>query len=513
MTGSELGPYEVMGIAWLVMIVWVALIIAMNRKHHPKALFYLFMVEMWERFSYYGMRAILVLYAISSISASGLKAGLGLTETEAYGMYAAYGALVYLTPLLGGYLADKVVGYRKAIVWGGVLMALGQISLMITNNVTFMIGLSLLVLGNGFFKPNISSLIGKLYPEDSKYRDSGFTLFYMGINVGAVLTGLTCGTIGETEGWAYGFGLAGVGMILGLIIFFVAQHKGVLEDKGLAPETAPKNSFLYTCLGTLALVPIAYFLINKNDYMDWVLGIAGAITIFGLLGASFKYDQVQKQRLWVIIILLLFTSMFWTFFELAGSALTVFTLKNVDKTFLGITLTASNFQSFNPFFIIVLAPLFSMLWNKLSGTRFDPPAGIKFGVGLLLLGLSFVGLQLGRSFAVNGMIPAIFIVLMYLLQSIGELALSPTGLSLVTKLSPAKLVGFMMGFWFLSSSIAHQAGKHIARLTAVDENISIEQTLDISLSVFNGVGLTALAGGVFILIMSPLITKWMNGIK
>ena len=510
---SGIGPYGLMAIAWVVMIAWVIFIITMNRKHHPKALFYLFMVEMWERFSYYGMRAILVLYAISSISESGLKAGLGLTEEEAYGMYAAYGALVYLTPLLGGYLADKVIGFRKAIVWGGLLMALGQISLMITDNTTFLIGLSLLVLGNGFFKPNISSLIGKLYPEDSKYRDSGFTIFYMGINVGAVLTGLTCGTIGEMEGWRYGFGLAGAGMIIGLIVFFIAQSRGVLEDKGLTPEGANSNSFLYTCIGTLLLVPIAYFLINKNDLMDYVLTVAGLVTIFGLLGASFRYDKVQKQRLWVIIILLLFTSMFWTFFELAGSALTVFTLKNVDKTFLGVTLTASNFQSFNPFFIIVLAPLFSMLWNKLAGTRLDPPAGIKFGIGLLLLGISFLGLQLGRSFAVNGMIPAIFIIVMYLLQSIGELTLSPTGLSLVTKLSPAKLVGFMMGFWFLSSSIAHQAGKHIAKLTAVDENISVEQTLDISLNVFNGVGLTALAGGVFILIISPIITKWMNGVR
>lgn len=510
-----MSPYTVTAISWIGVLFWIGIVIAINRKTHPKALFYLFFVEMWERFSYYGMRALLVLYMTAKL----VEGGLGHSEKSAYGIYAAYGALVYLTPLLGGLLAEKVVGYRKAIVWGAFLMMMGQFGLMIKNPGIFFAALALLVLGNGFFKPNISSLIGKLYKEGDPARDGGFTIFYMGINVGAFLTGVTCGTVGQLEGWHYGFGLAGVGMALGLIIFYFANKSGVLEDKGYIPESAKDKKLIgiswqaLVYIGTFFLIPLVYLLLVNNQIMDIILGIVGIGMIAFILWYSSKHDKVQMQRLWVIVVLLIFTTMFWTFFELAGSALNLFTDKNISKDFFGVTLATSNFQSFNPLFVFLFAPLYSWLWIKLGKLKVEPAAPIKFGFGLILLGCGFLILVLGKSFVVAGMMPAIFMVLLYLLHTLGELTLSPIGLSLVTKLAPKTLVAFLMGFWFLSSSIAHQAGKFIAYLTAVDETVSVEQSLEIGLNVFGKLGLIGVSAGIFLFLISPILTKWMHGIK
>lgn len=341
----------------------------------------------------------------------------------------------------------------------------------------------------------------------------------MGINVGAFLTGVTCGTVGELEGWHYGFGLAGLGMAVGLVIFWLAQRQGILEDKGLPPpESKDKKIFgvpaiRAVCVGSLLLVPLIYMLIIQNQVMDVILGIVGAATILFMLFLSFKEDKVQMQRMWVIIVLLFFTTMFWTFFELAGSALNLFTEKNVAKDLLGVGIKTTNFQSFNPLFIFLFAPLFSWLWIKLAKVGWEPSAPVKFGFGLVLLGSGFLVLLVGKPFVVAGMMPAIFMVLLYLLHTLGELALSPIGLSLVTKLSPVKIVGFMMGFWFLSSSIAHQAGKFIAFLTAVDEGVSPEQTLELSLKIFGNLGWTAIGAGVVLFLLSPVLSRWMHGIK
>lgn len=468
--------YKLMLIAWAAVAAWVAFVILLNRKVHPKALFALFMVELWERFSYYGMRAILVLYMTSELA----KGGFAFDDAKAYGIYGAYGALVYLTPILGGFFADKIMGFRKAIIWGALLMAAGQFTLFLNNQTTFYIGLALLVIGNGFFKPNISSMIGRFYPEGDPRRDGAFTIFYMGINIGAFLTPLTCGAIGEIEGWQYGFLTAGIGMILGFLIFMWAQSAGWYESHGLKPEEDAKpiikgiSNQLLPYITTLMLIPIAWLLILKNDVVDVMLGIL-AVGILGyLLFLAGKYDTVQKQRIWVIVLLLLFTTVFWTFFELAGSAMNLFTERNVNKTFLGMTFTTTFFQSVNPLFIMLFAPVFSWLWITLSKAGKEPAAPYKFAVGLSLLGLGFLVLTLGKAAAVAGLVPAFFLIMLYLLHTLGELTLSPVGLSLVTKLSPAKIVGMLMGIWFLSSSIAHQAGKHIARFTTVSESKIIQ---------------------------------------
>lgn len=528
--------YQLMSYAWVAVAAWVVFVIYTNRKVHPRALFALFMVELWERFSYYGMRAILVLYMTSQL-ASGIKSGFGYDDARAYGVYGAYGALVYLSPILGGVMADKFMGFRRAIVWGAILMALGQFVLFLNDQVLFYIGLALLVVGNGFFKPNISSMIGRFYNEGDPRRDGAFTIFYMGINIGAFLTPLTCGAIGELEGWRYGFLAAGIGMLLGIVIFLWAQSRGWYEDKGLppAPESAnnsaaldapvdgPKqnNSFLglrtplTPYIVTIALLPMAWGLIVNNDVVDVLLGIFGIGLLLYLIYVAGQYTKVQRQRIWVIIILLLFTTVFWSFFELAGSALNLFTERNVDRRMFGMALNTTFFQSVNPAFIMLFAPLFSWIWIKLANSGREPSAPYKFSFGLLLLGVGFLVLNLGQGSAIEGLVPAIFLVLMYMFHTVGELAISPVGLSLVTKLAPAQIVGFMMGCWFLSSSIAHQAGKHISKLTAVEvgADLTAVETLAKSMPVFTNVGLFAIGASVLLLLLSPMINRWMHGIK
>lgn len=463
--------YKIMLLAWAAVAAWVVLVIFMNRKTHPKALFSLFMVELWERFSYYGMRAILVLYMTSEL----IKGGFGFDDAKAYGIYAAYGALVYLTPLIGGILADKILGFRKAISIGAALMALGQFTLFLDNETTFFMGLALLVIGNGFFKPNISSMVGKLYPDGDSRRDGAFTIFYMGINIGAFLTPLTCGAIGEIEGWHWGFFTAGVGMTVGFIIFKITQMKGWYEDKGMEPKKEDQLSLfgispkILPYLIIAIMIPLAWVLITNDKVMSLILGVIGGGTILYLLYSSKQYERSQQQRIWVIVILLLFTTIFWTFFELAGSALNLFTERNVNKNIFGAELTTTFFQSVNPLFIVIFAPLFSWLWIKLGKSGKEPAAPYKFAVGLVLLGTGFLALNMGSATAVAGLVPAFFLIMLYLLHTLGELTLSPVGLSLVTKLAPPKIVAFLMGIWFLSSSIAHQAGAPIAKLTSVDE--------------------------------------------
>ena len=549
-----MGTYTTMALAWIFCTCWIGFVIATNRKVHPKVLFYLFFVEMWERFSYYGMRALLVLYMTSEV--------MNYSTSDAYGVYGAYGGLVYATPLLGGLLAERFMGYRKAIVWGAFLMMLGHFLMAIENEIVFLTALALLIMGNGFFKPNISSMIGKFYAKTDPRRDGAFTIFYMGINIGAFLSGLTCGAIGldENLGWHYGFGLAGVGMFVGLLIFLYAERTGVLGDKGYAPyqvvpggsgtaeatvagssedilddnatttvptgddavETftlvenpvepkyfgLPVNTLIYIL--SLLAIPLFLTLIQHNDVLDYGIGGIGLLMVAYLIGSSFQYDKVQRERIWVIVTLFFFTIIFWTFFELAGSALTVFTMNNVRPN---DYLNAAMFNSLNPFFIMIFAPIFSWIWVKLSQRNMEPSAPVKFGIGLILLGSGFLILNLSRGGATAGLIGPMFMVGLYLLHTLGELTLSPVGLSMVTKLAPAQIVGFVMGFWLMASSFAHQAGKTIAQYTVVPEGTPAEESLELCLSVFTNLGMFAAGAGVILILGSVVINKWMHGIK
>ncbi len=480
-------------------------------KGHPPALYILFFAELWERFSFYGMRALLVLYMTNAF--------LGYDEEHAYGVYAAYSTLVYASPIIGGWLADKVMGYRRSVMWGAILMAIGHFAMAFENSQVFYLALGLIAIGNGFFKPNISSMVGQLYKEGDPRRDGGFTIFYMGINIGAMIAPLACGYLGEKVGWHYGFSLAGVGMLVGLVVFQRGQKK--LGEIGLPPRDGAmgerygplsKGNLIY--LGTALAIPVFALLLNQYGVSKVVLGVALLAVILPMVKMAFAEEVVQRQRIFVYFILFAFHTAFWAFFEQAGSSLTTFADKNVQRQITESWLVPTSwFQSVNPLFIVMLGPLFSNLWISLDRKGFQPSIPMKFALGLFQLGLGFAVLVWGAGqFATNGLTPATVLILMYLLHTMGELCLSPVGLSAVTKLAPPKAVGYFMGSWFLSIALGHTIAGMIAGETASDEMLPEE-----SLEVFSGVywqGALILMGlGVFLALSSKLINKMTHGVK
>ncbi|MEE9391478.1 MAG: peptide MFS transporter [Planctomycetota bacterium] len=435
---------------------------------HPRGLFVLFFAELWERFSYYGMRALLTLYMVKV---------LAMDDSASAGVYGGYTGLVYLFPVLGGYLADKVLGYRRSIILGGLLMAIGHGLMALEDSKAFYMALAFLCVGNGFFKPNISSIVGKLYKDGDERRDAGFTIFYMGINVGAMLAPLVCGYLGEDIGWDWGFGAAAIGMLIGLATFMWGtgflqgkgdQHDPAIGKKHVIPGLSLSN-VIY--LGAIAFTPaIAYLLyLNKGDtpIVDYIVYSIAAVVLVLLLKLGMGEGKVALHRIYSLLILMFFHMMFWAFFEQAGSSLTLFADRVVDRTvpFFG-TVSASQFQAVNPFFIILFAPFFTAMWIRL-GKR-QPSVPVKFALGLLQLGLGFGVLVFGMSQAGDGhKMLWFYLVLMYLLHTTGELCLSPVGLSAVTKLAPAKATGFVMGAWFLSIAMGNIVAGNIAKLTEV----------------------------------------------
>ena len=522
----------------------------------PKELMMLFFAEMWERFSFYGMRALLTLYLTLQ-----LFEHLGDAEkrAKAIGIYAAYGALVYATPFLGGFIADKILGFKKSTVLGAVLMAIGHFVMAIENEFFLYIALSFLIIGNGFFKPNISSMVGGLYKENDPRRDGGFTIFYMGINLGAMLAPIVCGYLGETYGWFYGFGLAGVGMLLGLIVF--QKGKDGLGENGNPsnPDLLHKKVFMgiswENMVYILSFVAVGLFalLVKHYEVMSLVLTpfVIGVLLI--ILVTALRSEKVERQRLFVVLILLFFTTMFWAFFEQAGSSLTLFTNENVNRNFFGKNIAASIFQSVNPAFILILGPFFSALWIALSKRGKEPSTPLKFSLGLIQLGLGFLMFVVAGYFVsveeitlnINGVdtlqaaavVPMIFLVLGYFLHTTGELCLSPIGLSMVTKLAPKKIAAMVMGAWFLSSALAHHIGGFIAVMTGGDSEYAgmaagekakaagylIEgehsevvlnsfDGLSSYLSVFGPIGWVAIGSGLFLIALVPILRKWMHGV-
>jgi len=440
---------------------------------HPKGLFYLFFAEMWERFSFYGMRALLVLY-LSTQLFKDLMNG----EEVAFSIYAAYGALVYFTPAIGGMLADRVIGKKNSVMLGGILMCIGHFTMAFESESIFFISLGLLIIGNGFFKPNISTLVGNLYNEGDKRRDAGFTIFYMGINLGAFLSPLVCGWLGHAYGWHYGFAAAGIGMLAGIIVFWRGDRKNVFGDQGHQPAPYNEKKFfgfnilIWIYVMAFASVPVFAFLVNKSqievpfvhlELMEFLLWTLLALVMIYLVYLSFtKLNKSDIKKLGAIIVLTFFITIFWSFFEQAGSSLTLFAEKNVDL----VLLNAAQTNSINAGYIILLAVPFSMMWVWLDKKRRNPNTTIKFGLGILQLGLGFLVFAMSAPYmGTTGLVPMMFLMLGYLLITTGELFASPIGLSKVTELSPAFLVSFMMGVWFLSSSFAHHISGVIAKMT------------------------------------------------
>jgi POT family proton-dependent oligopeptide transporter len=488
-------------------------------EKHPRVLAYLFFAEMWERFSFYGMRALLVLYLTKSFL---------FGDKAAYAIYGSYTALVYTTPVIGGLLADRLLGYRKAVVLGGVLMALGHFAMAVQNLQVFYFALALLICGNGFFKPNISSIVGRLYGPEDPRRDSAFTIFYMGINLGGLLSPILCGYLGERFGWHWGFGLAGVGMLVGLFVFLRAQKllEGVAEppdnaalERAIAPGVSAETAIY---LGTFAALFAAWQLMQHGALLGSLLIVFGGVVLLGLLVFMFRLpDKVERDRLGVALVLTLFSLVFWAFFEQTGTSLSLFTDRNVNRTLFGITIKASQFQSVNPLFILIFAPLFSALWLYLARHQREPSTPLKFGLGIVQLGLGFVALYVGASASrATGIVPMFWLVLGYFLHSTGELCLSPIGLSMITKLSPKRITGIMMGIWFLSSAYAQYAGSLIAQLTGVHDAGPVARaapkpvdTVMVYGSVFGGIAWVALVVGVLVMVTSPLLARRMHRVN
>jgi len=477
---------------------------------HPKGLWMLFGAEFWERFMYYGMRAILAPYvALAFFSHLGEGA-----EEQASLTYGGYTAMVYMTGIAGGYVADRILGYQRSIMLGGAMMSVGMFMLLAPDLTTFLIGLGVLVVGNGLFKPNISTMVGKLYAPNDVRRDSGFTIFYMGINAGAFFAPIICGTIiGAMFGFKWGFFAAGLGMILGLVVFQVL--KGWLGHVGEAPEDKKGyGPMVQVLVGAGLLVIPVFFLLSRSELLGGLLVamMLGLVAYFIYSGFASK-DKVQLHRYIAMLILFAANTVFWALFEQAGSSLNFFARDYVNMPF-GLNFTI--FQSANPIFIILLAPLFAWMWPRLDGKGINPSIPRKFSLGLIGVAVGFYALVFSVQFMQDdaGRVPALMLMLCYLLHTMGELCLSPIGLSMVTKLARPKEVGLAMGGWFLSIAMANYVAGLIAAFAAGGGGAHGEAgSIDGYAGVFTQLFWTGLAVGVFFLLVAPLINRLMHGVK
>lgn len=563
---------------------------------HPKGLAILFFTEMWERFSYYGMRGLLVLYLTQHFLFSDEKSSI---------MYGAYTALVYVMTIIGGTLADRYLGQRKAVTFGAILLCIGHFGMafegsgskeyVVTNGseiemqyegradnrmlfmdydgaerrVTFdletgdlqvldsadrqrepiaeiyatiatgdfstrieqqtlytnilFLSLAFIIAGVGYLKANISTIVGALYEFDDPRRDSGFSLFYMGINLGSLLSSLTCGIIGIVWGWKYGFGLAGIGMFLGLLVFMWGQK--YLDGKAEPPNPdVLKKSFLgpisveMACyLAGLGVIAVSMLLVMNSELIpEWFVGSLGIAIFFGLVGYAFlKLSGTERKRMFAAIYFVLAQIPFWALFEQAGSSLTLFTDRLVDKEMFGWNVPTPVFQFLNAGYIVIFAPLFAWMWISLGKRGLEPSTPVKFAIGVFLAGLGFLSLVGGMGISgTTGMTAVYFIFLIYWVHTMGELMVSPVGLSAVTKMAPARVVGMTMGAWFLYSGLSNFLAGVIARSTGAEtiggQVTNIAEAKATYISVYSNVGYVAMGIGVAMLVISPIIKSWMS---
>lgn len=563
---------------------------------HPKGLAILFFTEMWERFSYYGMRGLLVLYLTQHFLFSDEKSSI---------MYGAYTALVYVMTIIGGTLADRYLGQRKAVTFGAILLCIGHFGMAFEgtgskefvsingseiemqyegrgdNRMLFMdyegaerrvtfdvetgdmlildaadrerkptagvfatipgadfstrveqqafytnmlfLSLAFIIAGVGYLKANISTIVGALYEFDDPRRDSGFSLFYMGINLGSLISSLTCGIIGIVWGWKYGFGLAGIGMFLGLLVFIWGQK--YLDGKAEPPNPeALKKSFLgpinveMACyLAGLGVIAVAMLIVMNSEVIpEWFVGSLGIAVFLGLVAYAFiKLSGTERTRMFAAIYFVLAQIPFWALFEQAGSSLTLFTDRLVDKEMFGINVPTPVFQFLNAGYIVIFAPIFAWMWISLAKRNMEPSTPVKFAIGVFLAGLGFLSLVGGMGMSGStGMTAVAFIFLIYWVHTMGELMVSPVGLSAVTKMAPARVVGMTMGAWFLYSGLSNYLAGVIARTTGAEtiggQITNVSEAKATYISVYSNVGYVAMGIGVFMLLISPIIKNWMK---
>jgi POT family proton-dependent oligopeptide transporter len=582
-------------VAGILVTILTAIPVMLQLRGHPRGLYILFFAEMWERFSYYGMRALLIYY---------LTQHFLFDDKTASGQYGAYTTLIYLLPLAGGVLADRYLGMRKAIAFGALLLTIGQLALAIegrpaeqvltwrgasyvfqtegradTRHVRLKVGaglydfapapgdagllikglpagaplprllpkgdyvlsvknapvlftnvmflaLSLIVVGVGFLKANIASIAGQLYGQADPRRDSGFTLYYYGMNLGAFWAAVVCGAVGESVGWWAGFGLAGLGMALGFVVFMLG--KPLLKGKGEPPIPArlkqavlgPLNLEASIYLGGLVAVGVVWLLLNHNVLVGYLLGI-GSAAVLGYIGwfMAAQCDKVARERLGLALVLISGSVVFWTLFEQAGSSLSLFAERNTQLPHHGfVTMNASQTQSFNPGFILIFAPVFAALWARLGRRGRDPSPMNKFGLALVQVGLGFIVLVIGAKFAdASYRLPLVFLGVAYLLHTTGELCLSPVGLSEATKLAPPVLISTLVAVWYLSISWAEWIGGKIAQLTGAQtvggQVLDPKAALDTSIHIFAVIGWTSVGVGLLFFALAPFLKRWANGVN
>jgi proton-dependent oligopeptide transporter, POT family len=479
---------------------------------HPGGLSTLFFTEFWERFSFYGMRALLILFMTAAVA----EGGLGWDAGRAGAVYGLYVAFVYLTALPGGWLADRVFGQRNAVLVGGIIIALGHFSLAVPGVPTFFLGLFLVVVGTGLLKPNISTMVADLYPEGGARRDAGFSIFYMGINLGAFVAPLLIGTVRESYGWHLAFGLAGVGMVAGLIQYVAGMRRlGAAGAYHPRPGEAPgaRGRRLAGAVAVLpALAAVLWVLDATGIYpltVESAANAGGAVIVFIAL-AYFAFvflagglDATERKRFGAIVVLFLASMIFWAGFEQAGSSLNLFADRMTDREVLGRVRPTEWLQSVNSIFIILLAPVFAALWVWLSRRRLEPSSPLKFALGLAFMGAGFLVMMVAAQRAAAGvLVSPLWLVLTYLLHTVGELALSPVGLSTVTKLAPQRMMGQMMGVWFLAISLG---GFVAGRAGGQFESMPLPQ-------LFGTVALVGVVAGGVLALLAPPLRRLMAGV-
>ena len=477
---------------------------------YPKQLWYLFFSEMWERFCFYGMRGMLTVFMVSQLL---------MKEDTANLQYGATQAFVYAFTFIGGLFADKILGFRKSLFWGGLLMITGSCILAFNPHEFFFLGISFTIIGTGFFKPNISTMVGALYHKDDSRRDAGFSLFYAGINVGALLGGYACIAIAKSYSWNLAFGLAAVVMTISLVTFIFTQKS--LGPIGLSPFKSKgiegKKWMEYaTYIGSLAIIPIIMIMVSKTEYTDYFMYTIGPVTLIYLFYEMSKFGLAERKKLAAALVFILFSILFWAFFEQSGGSLALFAANNLHDDIAGVRLDPNGVNNAaNSLFVIIFAPLLGLLWVWLSKRNAEPNTLIKFGLGFLFLSLAFYTFYATRFFAgADGMTSLEIFTLAYFIITFGELCLSPIGLSIMTKLSPQPLQGVMMGMWFLASAYGqYAAGILGAGMVSPNENASLTEKLISYTDGYHQLAIYAVITGIVLIAISPFVRKLMGEVK
>ena len=494
---------------------------------YPRQLWYLFFSEMWERFSFYGMRGMLTFFMINQLFMKDEVANLQYGATQAF---------VYAFTFIGGLFADKILGFRKSLFWGGILMITGSIILSIDPHQFFFLGISFNIIGTGFFKPNISTMVGQLYKQDDVRRDAGFSLFYSGINLGALLGGYFCIAIGKGtllggvvpagSTWNVAFGLVAVVMTISLITFLYTRKKmgpiglSPFRDISLPGNTIVKEKRWYEYLvyaGALAVIPIIMKMVATPKYVDWFMLVVGPFSLLYLFYEMTKFSKAEVKKLIAALCFIVFSVLFWAIYEQAGGSLSIFAANNLNNKMLGFIRLDPNGvnNSANSLFVIAFAPLLGLLWIAMANRKKEPNTVVKFGLGFLFLGAGYYIFYATRFFAdANGVSSLDIFTLAYFVVTFGELCLSPIGLSIMTKLSPAKLQGFMMGMWFLASAYGqYVAGLFGASIASNVESASNVDKLMIYTNGYKDMALYAVISGVILILIAPLVRRLMGAVR